>query len=107
MIELLSLFTNYNFCLFCGCRLNQTLDSNIIKFCSECCSSILKINGQLNNIKLLFDCPQKSKNVLKKRFNISSRKDFKEWAIYNHPDKGGDDQIFLKVMKLVNIKYPK
>jgi len=106
-ILLFNIFNNYSECLFCG---NVLVRKNTaIKFCDACCGNILEINGKL---KQLLDTPfflteENNISVLEKRLGIKSRKDFKEWAKKNHPDKGGHPEIFRKVSQLVDKRYPR
>ena len=38
-------------------------------------------------------------------FGINSRKDFLQWSIKNHPDKGGKEEVYKRVSKWVDIVY--
>lgn len=100
MESLLNVLLNHSECLFCG----DIIPSNIhIKFCATCCSNIININAKLIRIGVL----TKAHSVLQTRLGINSRKDFHKWAVRNHPDKGGDPNIFRKVSQLVERQYPK
>lgn len=45
-------------------------------------------------------------NVLR-GLGISSRKDFRKWATVNHPDKGGDTNVFQRVNECITRMYPR
>ena len=94
------ILNNFSSCLFCGKIL--TSHASHIKFCQDCCKNILFINDHLKLIT-----KKNHHNVLETRLGIKSRRDFGKWAIHNHPDKGGNPEIFRKVLQLVDIKYPK
>jgi hypothetical protein len=46
------------------------------------------------------------RNILKKH-NISNKKEYRMWAIKNHPDKGGDTKTFQEVNEAFRILIPK
>jgi len=106
MESLLNMFLNYSLnyseCLLCGALVPRNIH---IKFCMNCCSNIININNKLIIIERIFDT--KRSNVLETRLGITCRKDFHKWAARNHPDKGGNPEIFRKVCQLVERKYPK
>lgn len=100
MESLLNVFLKHSECLFCG----DIIPRNIhIKFCGNCCEHILNINAKLIHIGRLLN----KTSVLETRLGIKSRKDFRRWAVLNHPDKGGNPEIFRKVSQLVERQYPK
>lgn len=102
MDALFSVFNSWSTCMFCG----GTVDNSNIKFCNICCKNILGINDQLLRIRFVFDNKPKV-SVLSTRLGIKCRKDFKEWSKHNHPDKGGNPDIYIKVSQLVDRNFPK
>ena len=102
MESLLNMFLNYSECLLCGTIVPKNMH---IKFCMNCCRNIININDKLIIIGRNFDT--KRSKVLETRLGITCRKDFHKWAARNHPDKGGNPEIFRKVCQLVERKYPK
>ena len=106
MDVLLNIFTTYSTCLTCGANLETR--NAYVKFCGRCCTNISSINAQLKHIlSYSFTSSRARGNVLENRLGIRCRKDFREWARINHPDKGGNSEIFRKVTQLVEQKYPK
>lgn len=99
MESLLNMFLKYSECLLCGARVPRNIH---IKFCMNCCRNIININDRL----IIIGRTQRS-SVLETRLGIKCRKDFHKWAARNHPDKGGNPEIFRKVTQLVERKYPK
>lgn len=35
-----------------------------------------------------------------KQFGITDKKTYRQWCVYNHPDKGGDEEIFVYISVL-------
>lgn len=42
--------------------------------------------------------PPKEENDILQQLNIKSKKEWKEWLVKNHPDRGGDDELCGKVI---------
>jgi hypothetical protein len=108
MDAIFRIFNSWSTCMFCG----GTVDTSNIKFCNICCKNILGINDHLIRIRIAIDDLKKPQlidkpGVLSTRLGIKCRKDFKEWAKRNHPDKGGNPEIYRKVSQLVDRKFPR
>ena len=42
---------------------------------------------------------EQEEHGLLEKYGIRSRSDMKKWMIKNHPDRGGDSEIFIKVLR--------
>lgn len=40
------------------------------------------------------------------KHNITSKQSMKRWISHNHPDKNGDTQVFVEVMRAYKLRYP-
>jgi hypothetical protein len=66
--------------------------------CSSVVEMILKLlENRVRQIKMEVMEEEVPQSILEK-YGIKSRDDMRKWLVKNHPDRGGDSEIFIKVL---------